>query len=276
MLNYLHQLYYTFKNKIRRETRKKNYKKIPKQKSNYLNYKGDKIFDPLIYTPNYIYNEIKKPSHNKEILNLLKGQTDEPYVKFVRQYYKALSIKHKNQSTYVDMVKVLYVISKLIKPENYLEIGVRRGRSISIVAKNSPLSDLYAFDMWIKNYTGVENPGPEIVRNELKKVKHKGKIYFFDGNSRKTIPEFKKKNPNIFFDLICVDGDHSYYGATKDLDNVLGMIKIGGFLIFDDTNSFEHPFLKNVWTNVVKKRDDFITCEFNELGLGVSIATRIY
>jgi hypothetical protein len=23
-------------------------------------------------------------------------------------------------------------------------------------------------------------------------------------------------------------------------------------------------------------RDDFITCEFNELGLGVSIATRIY
>ena len=64
---------------------------------------------------------------------------DEPYVKFVRKFYKEISLKHKHQSTYVDMIKVLYVISKLIKPENYLEIGVRRGRSISIVAKNSPL-----------------------------------------------------------------------------------------------------------------------------------------
>ena len=43
MLNYLHQLFYTIKNKLRREKRKKNSQIIPKQKNNFLNYKGDKI-----------------------------------------------------------------------------------------------------------------------------------------------------------------------------------------------------------------------------------------
>ena len=36
---------------------------------------------------------------------------------------------------------------------------------------------MYAFDMWIQ-LCKVENPGPEIVENELKKLKHKEKIYF--------------------------------------------------------------------------------------------------
>tara|TARA_B100000925_G_scaffold283508_1_gene257476 strand:- start:2122 stop:2952 length:831 start_codon:yes stop_codon:yes gene_type:complete len=276
MLNYLHQLYYTIKNKLRREKRKKNLKIIPKQKNNFLNYKGDKIFDPIIYTPNFINEEVKLSKYNKEINKILNSQQDEPYVKFVRSFYKKISQKHKIHSNYVDLIKILHVISKLLKPESYLEIGVRRGRSISIVAKNSPRCDLYAFDMWIKNYTKVENPGPEIVRKELKKVGHKGKIHFYNGNSRKKIPEFKKNNPRLFFDLICVDGDHSLFGATVDLHNVIKMLKIGGYIIFDDTNSFEHPFLKNVWKNTFKNRDDFITKEFNELGLGVSIATRIY
>ena len=58
-----------------------------------------------------------------------------------------------------------------------------------------------------------------------------------------------------------------------NLITILGMIKIGGFLIFDDTNSFEH-LLKNIWNDKIKK-SDFISMEFNEHGLGVSIATNI-
>lgn len=276
MFNYLHQLYFTILNKLRRERRIKNLKNIPKQKNNYLIFKGDRLFDPIIYTPEYIKEEVKLPIYNKEIYKILSEQKDEPFVKFVSKYYQELSLKHKKHSSYVDLIKILHVLSKLIKPENYLEIGVRRGRSISIVAKNSPFCELFAFDMWIKNYVGVENPGPKIINKELEKINHRGKVHFFNGNSRKTIPEFKKNNPNVYFDLICVDGDHSRYGAIKDLNNVLEMLKIGGFLIFDDTNSFEHPFLKKIWNKKLKKRDDFISAEFNELGLGVSIATRIY
>ena len=71
MLNYLHQLFYTIKNKLRREKRKKNSQIIPKQKNNFLNYKGDKIFDPIIFTPNFINDEIKIPLYNKEITKIL-------------------------------------------------------------------------------------------------------------------------------------------------------------------------------------------------------------
>ena len=66
---------------------------------------------------------------------------------------------------------------------------------MSIVARNSPKCDLCAFDMWIENYTGVENPGPKIVEQELKKVNHLGSVKFFNGDSKLTIPKFKKDYP---------------------------------------------------------------------------------
>ena len=53
--------------------------------------------------------------------------------------------------------------------------------------------------------------------------------------------------------MICIDGDHSYYGAKIDLSNTFEIVKIGGFLVFDDTNSFEHPYLKNVWKKILRK-----------------------
>ena len=67
MLNYLHQLFYTFKNKLRREKRKKNSQIIPKQKNNFLDYKGDKIFDPIIFTPNFINDKLRCPYTIKKL-----------------------------------------------------------------------------------------------------------------------------------------------------------------------------------------------------------------
>ena len=84
MFNYIHQLYFTFKNKIRREKRKKNLQIIPIQKNNYLNFKGYKVFDPIIFTPNFISQEIKSPIYNKKILQILNNQEDEPYANFVK------------------------------------------------------------------------------------------------------------------------------------------------------------------------------------------------
>jgi len=276
MINKLHQLYFSIINKIRREKRKKNLKGIPKQKYNYLNISENLIFDPIIFTPNYIYHEATKAEYNLEIINFLDNQISEPYLEFLKRYYKVIGKSHARHSTYIDLIKILYVISKLIKPENYLEVGVRRGRSMSIVAKNSLNCDMFGFDKWTKNYSGVENPGHKIVEEELKKINHSGAVNFFDGDSKTSIPKFKKNYPKIYFDMICIDGDHTYKGAQKDLLNVIDMVKIGGYLIFDDTNSFEHPFLKDVWNKVVKGRDNYITQEYNEHGLGVSIAVRLF
>ena len=275
MFNQIHQLYFSVLNKIRREKRKYNLKKIPKQKFNYLDTSKDLLFDPIIFSPEYIYQEAIKSENNFEIIKFL-DQISEPDLEFFKSYYKLISNSHNKYSSYIDLIKILHVISKLIKPENYLEVGVRRGRSLSIVGKNSPSCNMYGFDQWSENYAGLKNTGPEIAIERLKKVNHHGDVNFFSGDSKYTIPQFKKKITPVYFDMITIDGDHTYAGAKKDLLNVIDILKIGGYLIFDDTNSFEHPYLKDVWKKIVISRDNFITNEFNEHGLGVSIGVRLF
>ena len=135
---------------------------------------------------------------------------------------------------------------------------------------------IYGFDLWIKNYTGVDNPGPEFVRSELKKFNHNGKLVFIDGDSKYTVPSFFNSQKDLFFDVITVDGDHSLRGATIDLKNVIKRLKIGGILVFDDISSHEHPYLNGVWEKVIKSRKNFYTWEFRDVGLGVAFAIRKY
>ena len=39
-----------------------------------------------------------------------------------------------------------------------------------MVASSTPKADLYGFDMWVANYAGMENPGPEFVESELREI----------------------------------------------------------------------------------------------------------
>ena len=112
--------------------------------------------------------------------------------------------------------------------------------------------------------------------SELQKVNFQGNISFIDGDSKKTVPKFFKENPDIYFDVITVDGDHSIGGAQKDLNNVIKRLKIGGILVFDDISSQEHPYLAKVWEKEIRDRSNFYTYEFGDVGLGVAIAIRKY
>ena len=124
MINYIHQFFFKVKNKIRREKRKKNLINIPKQENNFKEIKKNLVFDPIIYTPEFIAKEAQKPEYNEELYNFLDKQFDEPYLEFVKKYYEKISQAHKTHSNYIDMIKILFVISKLIRPKNYLEVGV--------------------------------------------------------------------------------------------------------------------------------------------------------
>ena len=65
---------------------------------------------------------------------------------------------------HADIMQFYTQLVKNIKISNYLEIGVRRGRSMSVLASQANDADFYGFDLWVKNYTGSENPGAEFVR----------------------------------------------------------------------------------------------------------------
>ena len=174
---------------------------------------------------------------------------------------------------FADITTVLWAACVFLRPTSYLEIGVRRGRSAAIVAAASPRCSIYGFDLWIPDYAGGENPGPNFARSELQAAGHTGELVLVPGDSKQTVPAFLGEHPDLFLDLITVDGDHSVLGAAADLANTLPRLKVGGILVFDDLCSA--PLLQRVWERMVKRDTRFVTWEFTEAGYGVAAAIRI-
>ena len=149
---------------------------------------------------------------------------------------------------YWDLCCVLWAYAELFKPDVYLEIGVRRGRSASVVAAANPDVNLCLFDMWHPNYAGIANPGPDFVRVQLERSGHRGETRFFSGRSQQTVPQFfgDTRQPQSI-PLVTVDGDHRSTGARADLDNVIAHLAPGGILVFDDICHPTYPNLRDVW-----------------------------
>ena len=143
-----------------------------------------------------------------------------------------------------------------------------------MVASVSPACDIVACDMFIQGYSGMENPGPELVRSELRRVGFTGGLEFVVGDSHKVLPAFFRAHPDRFFDLITVDGDHSEAGARSDLETVLPRLKPGGAVVFDDVSNPSHPELAGVWTDLFKRHPKYSVFTFTEIGFGVGFAIR--
>jgi predicted O-methyltransferase YrrM len=209
-------------------------------------------------------------------LGVLKNLPKDEYVDFLIKYYSKGINSYGENWKYADIVTVLSGITKNIPINSYLEIGVRTGRSMATVVKNANSCEIVGFDLWIKDYAGMKNPGPEDVKELMNRFGHIGNIELISGDSTKTVPNYFNANPDKYFDLITVDGDHRIKGAKKDLKNIMPRLKIGGFLVFDDISSPHHPYLSGLWESLVKSNPKFETYEFNSVGLGVAVAVRKY
>lgn len=194
-------------------------------------------------------------------------------------------------------------LARELQPKAYLEVGVRRGFSTAVAAAQSPETEIFGFDMWIRDYAGVPNPGAEFVRAEIKKVGYNKKIRLINGDSHQTLPAFfgsrkasfrhrlkfvwTMKNRPAEFDLIVIDGDHSLLGAYQDLTDTMPHCAVGGAIIFDDimpgslekTEGEADPHgwnnLLGVWRAVQKKFPDFRYFEYLSDAPGVGVAVRI-
>ena len=200
-------------------------------------------------------------------------ETDD-YVRYLQAYYQTGLERFGNAWRYADIATVLLAAAQLAHPLRYLEIGVRRGRSMAMVAATCPDCDIVGFDLWQANYAGIPNPGPDFVTTEMKKLGHRGGLELISGDSHETLSRYFNQYPDAYFDLATVDGDHSEMGAKQDLQTVASQLKVGGILVFDDICHPTHPYLHDVWRRVICSLEKFATWEFTDLGYGVALAVR--
>lgn len=161
-----------------------------------------------------------------------------------------------------DHVTLLHSIAQWLKPERYLELGVRDGRCFSRVA---PLSvEAIAVDMSPLQFQLAPNATYKKMTTDE----------YFD-----TI-----RGSDIQFDMVFIDADHSFEQSYKDFLNVKDYVIPDGFVFFHDTYPYAESMTSPAFSDMCYKtaieiRNNFsseweiLTLPFNP---GVSIAKKIY
>ena len=119
-----------------------------------------------------------------------------------------------------------------------LEIGVFRGTFSDFIYKNLQPSELHLIDLFegmVFSGDADGNNGATINLTEhydlikTKYAKHSN-VFIKKGKSSEILQTY----PDDYFDIIYIDGDHSYEGATTDLELSYKKIKNGGLVCGHD------------------------------------------
>lgn len=141
---------------------------------------------------------------------------------------------------YRPLWNVIASFGDLFKPKSYLEIGVREGDSLKSLLKLHIPEFLCLCDPWGSTWGGSGRGDFKHIIDLLKDLKFEGEVLFLTGYSQELIPQLEDK---YTFDLILVDGNHSYRGAWLDLHNSWKVLNEGGYLIMDDIVHDSTPWL---------------------------------
>jgi len=172
----------------------------------------------------------------------------------------------------IDLHQMLEKIQKENLITRYLEIGSREGDSLEkIIKDNVHIQEVFISDLWGYTYGGSGRRSHEHILKLLARNRFNGTAFFLDGDSKKTIPRLHDSYTN-YFDLILVDGDHSYYGAMRDLENVFDLCKSEGLIVFDDITHPDHKYLEKCFdVFVYSKKDLILKSEKIHYGCGIGI-----
>ena len=117
--------------------------------------------------------------------------------------------------------QVLAMLSKMISPENILEIGTFTGYSALCLAKGLPANGrLITIE--------IDDEMESIAQKYFMKSEFKEKITHLFGSALQIVPSLKET-----FDLVFIDGNKREYLAYYHL--VFDKLKKGGFIIADNT-----------------------------------------
>jgi predicted O-methyltransferase YrrM len=113
----------------------------------------------------------------------------------------------------------LEVIIKWIRPERYLELGVRDGRNFLKIAP------------YCSTAIGVDiSPIPFNLHQNM------------EFHQMTTDEYFNNLHPDVKFDIVFIDADHSHEQSLKDFLNVKDRVIDDGFIFFHDTYPYDPTY----------------------------------
>jgi len=159
-------------------------------------------------------------------------------------FFIELGTSHDEYLLSKNYYEYYYAISKFYQPISILEIGVRFGYSLGSMVKGSnKIKKVVGIDLDSYEYNSLQ-----VAESNIKKYINPNIDYNFYLKDSHDIIEL-----DSFYDLIHVDGDHSYEGKIKDLNLAVNHCKT---LIIDDYNQFEE--VRNASDYWTEKNKEYI------------------
>ena len=166
--------------------------------------------------------------------------------------------------------KRIRIIKKFIgKKAKILEIGVHEGTFSNLLLKQFKPEIFYLVDPWkyeseetykeslyggnLSNPDGQNklNARYETVKLNFKEQITSGQIILIRKNSDEVFNLLKDN----FFDLIYIDGNHTYEYSKRDFQNVSKHLDKGGFILFDDSSDYSSFGCARLMKEIVANSD---------------------
>jgi predicted O-methyltransferase YrrM len=156
--------------------------------------------------------------------------------------------RHHDYMLCENYYEIYYAISKYYQPKSILEIGVRYGYSLySMIAAADNLEYVVGYDIDEYDSGSIE----EAYKNISRVISENINLKIEFENSQK-LSELSQN-----YDLIHIDGDHSYDGKIHDLNLTKGKCKI---LVIDDYNHIGE--VKNATNKFIEENSEIISKHF--------------
>jgi predicted O-methyltransferase YrrM len=178
-----------------------------------------------------------------------------------------------NMPTFHHHYHILFDIAEIFNDNkiNYVEIGAYAGGSSCLMLQRLNTT-VISIDL------GEPIPKGEVFENVINYKNNNNYYKYIQGNSQ--VVETKNQviealsNSRVLgytnkIDILFIDGDHSFAGVMADYVMYSDLVKVGGYVVFDDYNDSVHsPEVKKAVDNLLLTLTDFeiIGTLTNELG----------
>lgn len=228
-----------------------------------------------LLTPGTIAAHARRTDTRRHLLNIFSTLHNDPVDAWRADFLRTGLALYGPDWDFLDNLCVTHSFARLARPKRVLEIGVRTGMCTAAVAAVCPDAELHLIDLWMEGYGGQHNAGEAFVQKQLVACGHRGPVHFHSGDSHAQLPALFAAQPELRFDLILVDGDHTESGAYQDLRDTLPRLAPGGLLVFDDVAHSAYRHLLPLWRACILQLGTAVRpMEYLDHGHGVAFALR--